>query len=123
IGGRLVDHGAASLLADTLVLQASGLPSSTALFLQSASGAPGNDAHAFGDGVSCFGSQVLRLATRPISGGTGGFPQAGEPSPHVRGLIVQPGTYLYQVWYRNSAGFCTPATFNITSGVRIDWAP
>jgi len=27
----------------------------------------------------------------------------------------------YQVWYRNSASFCTSASFNLTNGVRVAW--
>lgn len=29
----------------------------------------------------------------------------------------------YQVLYRNAASFCTSATFNVTNGVRVVWAP
>jgi hypothetical protein len=41
----------------------------------------------------------------------------------VRGLITTPGTRTYQVWYRNSAAFCTASTFNLTNGVEITWNP
>jgi hypothetical protein len=30
-------------------------------------------------------------------------------------------TRYYQVWYRNSAPFCTTATFNLTNGYSIVW--
>ncbi len=28
---------------------------------------------------------------------------------------------LYQVWYRNSASFCTSETFNLTNAVYVSW--
>jgi len=33
------------------------------------------------------------------------------------------GTRTYQVSYRNSASFCTPATFNISNGMIVVWIP
>jgi hypothetical protein len=30
---------------------------------------------------------------------------------------------VYQVWYRNASAFCTPATFNLTNGLRVTWVP
>jgi hypothetical protein len=41
----------------------------------------------------------------------------------VRGMITSPGTREYQVWYRNSAAFCAPETFNLTNGWEIAWLP
>jgi hypothetical protein len=36
----------------------------------------------------------------------------------------QPGSFhVYQVWFRNSAPFCTAATFNLTNVVSFTWAP
>jgi hypothetical protein len=37
-------------------------------------------------------------------------------------MVTAPGTRWYQVWYRNAAGFCTPATFNLSNAVRVDWS-
>jgi len=42
----------------------------------------------------------------------------------VRGSIPLQGLQRgYQVYYRNSANFCTTATFNISNGVLANWAP
>lgn len=40
---------------------------------------------------------------------------------HERGHVFTPGWRYYQVWYRNSASFCTGGTFNLSNGVAIDW--
>jgi hypothetical protein len=49
---------------------------------------------------------------------------AGDPPLSVTGLVPPAGgTRVAQVWYRNSATFCTPATFNLTNGVEVTWAP
>jgi hypothetical protein len=55
--------------------------------------------------------------------GTAVFPTAGDPSVSARGNVpIDGGSRSYQVWYRNNAVFCTSATYNLTNGVRIDWA-
>jgi hypothetical protein len=41
----------------------------------------------------------------------------------VRGQIGAPGQRSYQVWYRNSAPFCSVDTFNLTNSVSAQWAP
>lgn len=33
------------------------------------------------------------------------------------------GTRHHQVDYRDPYAFCTPATFNLTSALRVQWAP
>jgi len=33
------------------------------------------------------------------------------------------GTRHDQVWYRNAAAFCTPATFNLSNGWTTTWLP
>ena len=38
------------------------------------------------------------------------------------GQITSAGTRHYQVRYRNAAPFCTPETFNYTSGVSVAWS-
>jgi hypothetical protein len=38
------------------------------------------------------------------------------------GVPLNGGRRAYQVWYRNSASFCTSAAFNISNGVIVNWA-
>jgi hypothetical protein len=77
----------------------------------------------FGDGLRCVGGTVVRLGTQSNVGGTSQYPAAGELPVSVRGLVSAPGVRTYQVWYRNATAFCTAATFNLTNGVSVTWAP
>jgi hypothetical protein len=120
-GALLAASGSLSTWSDTTVLTASGLPATApCLFFQ------GNDVNAaafHGDGLLCVGGGVIRIGTRPASAGTASYPGPGDASVHARGAIPLNGaTRGYQAWYRNSAVFCTSATFNLTNGVRVVWA-
>jgi len=117
VGGRVDSSGVASIAADTLLLSGSNMPNSSALYFQGSA----RTATVFGDGLRCAGGTVIRLSTRFNVGGASQYPDAGNPSVSVRGLVTAPGTRTYQVWYRNAATFCTPSTFNLTNGIEIGW--
>lgn len=121
-GARVVDTGIASLSADTLVLEGSGMPNSLALYMQGdlAVAAPAPFA---GDGLLCVGGAILRLGSKVNVAGASRYPEVSNASIHVRGQVTAPGTRSYQVWYRNAATFCTSATFNLSSGTIVTWAP
>ncbi len=122
-GGRLEVTGVASLSADTTLLRALRLPDSTsALFFQGTTQVNGGAGQAFGDGLRCAGGSVIRLGAVTAVGGQVEYPSGGAPSVSVQGAITSPGTRTYQVWYRNSADFCTAATFNLTNGWTLDWS-
>jgi hypothetical protein len=99
---------------NNVVLTASGYPamgSPTAIVVRSttvaASPAP------FGDGVLCLQPPVVRLSAQTASQGV-----SMHPLSHGAG----PGTFRYQVWFRNTpSAFCTPAAFNVSNGYAIDW--
>jgi len=120
-GALLAATGSLSTWTDTTVLTASGMPNTAVcLFFQ---GNNVNSAAAFGDGLVCVGGGVVRLGTKTASGGSTSYPGGGDLPISVRGgLTFDGGRRAYQVWYRNSASFCTSSTFNLTNGVRIDWA-
>jgi len=120
-GALLAATGNLSTWNDTTVLTASGLPSTVpCLFFQ---GANVNPASAFGDGLLCVAASVVRIGTVAASGGIASYPAPGDLSVSARGGVPLNGaSRAYQVWYRNSAVFCTSSTFNLTNGVRIDWA-
>ncbi len=120
-GGILTATGDASLSADTVVLRGAQMPSSPALYLQGTTRQGAGAGTVFGDGKHCAGGTMIRLETVTNSGGASQYPQAGDPSVSVRGSITIPGTRTYQVWFRNAAAFCTPATFNSTNGLEITW--
>ncbi len=120
-GANLAATGTPSLAADTLVLQGSGMPNSSALYFQGTSDLAGGAGTAFGDGLRCAGGSIIRLSTKFNAAGASQFPVGGDPSVSVRGLVAAPGSRTYQVWYRNAAAFCTTSTFNLTNGLRVDW--
>lgn len=120
-GARLVASGASTTHADTLLLTASGMPESSALFFQGTAPVADGAGAVFGDGVRCAGGSILRLAIRTNIGGRSQFPDAGDPAVSVRGQVTSPGVRVYQVWYRDAAAFCTAETFNLTNGTRVTW--
>jgi Tol biopolymer transport system component len=68
----------------------------------------------FGDGLRCIAAVgLVRLSAASASGGA-----SAHPLSHGAG----PGTFHYQLWYRNTpATFCTSAAFNLSSGLSIVW--
>jgi hypothetical protein len=120
-GASLGATGAASISGDTLTLVASNMPNSSAIFLQ---GNDLTDAPTFlGDGLRCVDGNLIRLGTSAIVGGSASYPSPVQLSISVRGGVVAPGTRYYQAYYRNAAAFCTPETFNVTSGIALRWGP
>ncbi len=122
-GALLTTTGVARTSADTLVLHAAGMPPGTsALFFQGTS-SPATPT-AFGDGALCVNGTVVRLGVHAAPNGTTDHPAAGDPPIHVGGLVPSTITRRhYQAWYRNAAAFCTPATFNLTNAVVVEWRP
>jgi len=120
-GAVLVASGAAGVATDTLVLVGAGMPNSSALYFQGSAAQSGGAGAVFGDGLRCAGGAVQRLGTKSNAGGQSQYPEAGDPSVSVRGLVVAGDQRVYQVWYRNAAAFCTTSTFNLTNGVRVNW--
>ncbi len=121
-GALLSSTGEAALSADSLVLQASGMPAtSPCSYFQGTSAispAP------FGDGRRCTGGSVVRLASKANAGGASQYPAGSEQAIHVRGQIpAAGGLRAYQLWYRNAADFCGPSTFNVTNGLAVVWVP
>jgi hypothetical protein len=123
LGATLRIHGSASLAHDTLVLDGAQMTNSSALYFQAANVAFGGAGFAFGDGVKCTAGPFVRLRTKVNANGVSSYPEAGDAPISVRGFVGAPGVRHYQVHYRNSAAFCTPATFNMTNGVTVTWGP
>jgi len=120
-GGKLRATGIASIGADTVLLSGSQMPNSSALYFQGLNQQGGGAGNVFGDGLRCAGGTILRLGTKLNAGGSSQYPDVGDPPVSVRGGVTSPGTRTYQVWYRNAASFCTPATFNLTNGLELTW--
>ena len=124
-GGWLVASGLASVQADSLVLDASGLPNAQPiLFFQGTSALGGGFGIGFGDGLRCVGGAVARLGVKTASAGSASYGGAPDVPISVRGAIGVMGQSLfYQAWYRDPVPYCSPAGFNLTNGVSIVWAP
>jgi hypothetical protein len=123
-GALLETAGVASVSADTLAFTASGISNASATLFQgelseSFPGIPN------GDGVLCVGGTLVRIQSTLAQGGTASYPGVVSPVPiSVRGGVpASGGTRYYQVRYRNAASFCTPATYNFTSGAIVTWHP
>lgn len=121
-GARLTANGAPVVSADTLTLSASDVSGGVALFFQG----DALDSHGvvLGDGVRCVGGSIVRLGTRAASGSIATIGFAGGTSIAGAGAVpAAGGVEFYQAWYRNSASYCTPTTFNETNAVRVLWVP
>ena len=121
--GALRGVGTASLSNDGLFLVGEGMPDGPAAFLQAAVAINGGSGFVFGDGLRCAGGTVVRMKVVANVNGGAYYPAAGDASVSVRGSVVAPGSWHYQVWYRDSAAFCTSSTFNLTNGLTITWNP
>ncbi|MCY2958988.1 MAG: hypothetical protein NTY35_02395 [Planctomycetota bacterium] len=123
-GARLAAIGQPRLAADSLQLLGSGMPDAPALYFQGTTQLGGGAGVAFGDGLRCAGGTIVRLRTRQNTGGSSIVPVVSEPPLSVMGTVpAGGGTRIYQVWYRNSAAFCTPSGFNLTNGITVIWTP
>ncbi|MBI5365253.1 MAG: hypothetical protein HZA53_18895 [Planctomycetes bacterium] len=122
-GATLSTTGTASVGADTLVLHGASMPNSTALYFQGTQLAPA--AFAIDDGLGCVVGSIVRLGTKNNSANASRYPEAGNPSISVRGVVpASGGVRFYQCFYRNAAAvFCPPATSNRTNGVYVWWSP
>jgi len=120
-GGLLSASGTASISNDTLALQGSQMTDSSAVYFQGASFV--HLAIDYGDGLRCVTGSLTRLGTRPNVTGASSVPAPGNPTLSIAGGVATPGTRYYQVAYRDTASFCTPATFNMTNAVSVVWTP
>ncbi len=119
-GGALTSWGVASISNDTLTLAASGMTNSNSLFFQGTGLAYAQIP--YGDGLRCVTGSLRRLGTRVNQGGAATVPGLGGTPISVFGQVTQPGTRTYQVFYRDAQNYCTPANYNVTSGLAIAWS-
>jgi hypothetical protein len=120
-GGLLGAVGISNVANDTLVLQGTQMASSSCLYFQGTTQTAGGVGIPFGDGLRCASGSIVRLGIKTNVGGASQYPSAGDVSISVRGGCMPGNVRTYQVWYRNSAPFCTPSTFNLTNGVVVTW--
>jgi hypothetical protein len=120
-GAHLDAVGTAQVSADTLVLQASGMPSpSTCLYFQGTASNP----HMLGDGSMCAGGALVRLGAKANVNGASSFGGGNDPHLSVKGNVpAAGGTRYYQVWYRDNHAFCNAETYNFSNGIAAVWVP
>jgi len=126
--GTLRGNGSASISADTLVLTSSFIPNGPGLYFQGTNQLAGGNGALFGDGLRCAGGTVIRLGIVQAASNTSTYPSPNPPAVNAipisaKGLNVAGNVRNYQLWYRDSASFCSPAVFNLTNGLNVTWAP
>ena len=122
-GASLSGSGVSTISGDTLLLSGSGMPNSSAMYFQGTSRVNAGAGSVFGDGLRCAAGSVIRLKTVFNTGGGSTYPELGDPTVSVRGLVTLSGERTYQIWYRNAASFCTVSTFNLSNGLDVIWVP
>lgn len=127
IGGTLAATGVASVASDTVTLLAAGLlPNTFGLYFQGTSDESGGQGSLSGDGLMCVAGTFVRLGVRQQTNGSSafGYGVGSDPLVSVKGQIPAiGGTRTYQVYYRDPYAYCTSSRFNLTNGLRIQWAP
>ena len=116
-GGVELQVVARRLAPNRVTWQGSGFPaasSPTSLVIRATS-LDASSPVAFGDGLRCVGTPLVRLAAAFAQGGT-------SLHTHGHGTAAGPGTFRYQLWFRNTpAMFCTPSAFNLSNGRSLTW--
>jgi hypothetical protein len=122
-GAGLAGTGFASTTHDTLTLNWTDTPpTKSSLMFQSMT----TNQNLLGEGIICLSPPVIRFPVRMTnaSGAAGYGFSYGDLSVHVRGSVpTMGGVYYYQVWFRDPVAFCTAATTNLTSAVKVTWTP
>lgn len=107
---------------DTMSFTVTGVPANvTCTLFQGTSNSGGT---LFGDGIRCVSGTQIRIRTKFATGTSATWPSGAEADVSVTGLVpFGGGRRYYQVSYRNSAVYCTAATFNVSNGLDVLWLP
>ena len=124
LGAQLSATGSATISGDSVQLDVAGVSNSVVTFFQGTGQQTFGQGVAFGDGLRCASGTTRRLRAVLATGNAASLPGPGDPPISTMGLIPPAGGMrTYQVWYRNAASFCTAATFNLSNGLIVHWAP
>jgi hypothetical protein len=125
IGAVVVATGTFRVGADTLTLTATGgLSSGPVLFFQGSAILAGGLGVVFNDGLLCVSGTIKRLSVKFSDlSGTAVYPVGGDNSVSVQGMVMPADVRYYQVFYRDSAAFCTASTSNMTQAICVTWTP
>jgi hypothetical protein len=122
-GAHLGGTGNPSVSNDTVVLNGTGMPSSSVLYFAGTAQVNGRLGTLFGDGLRCSGGAVSRLVTMANTNGSSSCPRPGDPPLSLQAGVAPGSTRRYQSWYRNTPTFCTGSGFNLTNGLEIPSGP
>lgn len=125
-GGRLLAVGNTQVSSDSVTFTASGIDgAATAMLFQGTTSQAAGQGSAFGDGLLCVNGTIVRMIIRSATAGSVSFGNAiADPSLSSIGMVPATGaTRYYQVWYRDSANFCSGAAYNLTNGIELAWQP
>ena len=118
----LFSEGSISVATDSLLLRVEHMPPSASAILTQAMGF--GSSIVFGDGIRCVAGSLMRMGQVFASGGVATWPPAGTDPISIRGNVpASGGTRYYYVFYRDVIEYCTPAAYNLTEMVRINWVP
>lgn len=123
VGGSLTADGVASVSSDTLVLRGDSMPNGPVLYFGGSAKQNAGFGSVFGDGLLCVSGSITRLATHVNTSGFSRYPQAAEPLLSSFPGVAAGVTRHYQVWYRDAAAWCSAATWNLSNGLSVTWAP
>ncbi|MBK7878365.1 MAG: PD40 domain-containing protein [Planctomycetes bacterium] len=121
--GALLCEGTPRISLDSLRFTGVNLPNSSALLLQGTARENGGLGVVLGDGLLCVGGSIVRLGSKPVASNSASFPVAGEPTLSTQGSVLPGDVKTYQLWYRNSAAYCSSATYNLTNAWEVVWGP
>jgi hypothetical protein len=118
--------GSNSIAADDLVLVVDNTTNQPGLFFQGDVQINGGNGVAFGDGLRCCGTNVIRLEIVDPPG-TNGPKTVTTTQPIIAtsppGTIVPGVKQCYQWWYRNPGRSLCGATFNLSNAYTVTWVP
>ncbi len=121
-GALLKALGSASVAADDLVLYAvHATPGQPGLFFQANLALQGGSGVPFGNGLRCTDGQAVRLGLRTAD--AQGFVRSDGLSIAQLGNVPPGSTRHYQLWFRESPFGTCGASFNLTNGLTVTWAP
>jgi len=124
VGGTLRASGVATVGADSVALIGAQIPNGPGLYFQGTMQLASGNGVSFGDGLRCAGGTIIRLGIVQGVGNTSQYPSGvgvNSIPVSIKGLCNAGDTRHYQLWYRDSAAFCTPAVFNLTNALTLVW--
>lgn len=120
-GATITATGIASVAHPSVFLAGTDMPNGPCLYFQGTAQMAGGAGIPFGDGLLCITGTIVRLGVVFNVSGASSWPPT--LASWAAGGLTPGNNYMYQVWYRDAAAYCTPSTFNLSSALQILWCP